>query len=47
MAMLRSILLFAVATLAEIGGPGWSGMASASTAAWPLSAPPCVWPGWR
>jgi hypothetical protein len=39
MAVLRSILLFAVAALAEIGGPGWSGMASASTAAWPLSAP--------
>jgi drug/metabolite transporter superfamily protein YnfA len=36
MTVLRSILLFALAALAEIGGACWSGRASASTAAWPL-----------
>jgi hypothetical protein len=36
MTVLRSVLLFA---LAEIGGAGWSGKASVSTAAWPSSAP--------
>ena len=39
MAVLRSILLVAVAARPRLVGPGWSGMASASTAAWPLSAP--------
>jgi small multidrug resistance family-3 protein len=36
---LRSILLFTLAALAEIGGPGWFGRAFVNTAAWPLSAP--------
>ena len=41
----RSILLFALAALAEIAGGGWSGRASANIAAWPLLAPHrCPWP---
>jgi small multidrug resistance family-3 protein len=37
MTVLRSVLLFDVAALAEIAEPGWSGKASANIAAWPLS----------
>ena len=44
MTVLRSILLF---SLAEAGGAWLVWQASASTAAWPLSAPPCAWSGWR